>query len=48
MAFVLTVRLANKPANKEIKIFTGFYMYMFDCVSKALDENNKDIINKKK
>ena len=37
MAFVLNVKLNNKP-NKEIKVFTGFYLYMYDCVRKALDE----------
>lgn len=37
MAFVLNVKLTNKP-NKEIKVFTGFYLYMYDCVRKALDE----------
>jgi len=44
MAFVLSVKLANKPNNKEIKIFTGFYLYMYDCVKKALEENKEIII----
>lgn len=45
MAFVLNVKLANKPNNKEIKIFTGFYLYMYDCVKKALEENKEILTN---
>ena len=37
MAFSIEVKLANKP-NKVIKIYTGFYLYMNDCVKKAKEE----------
>ena len=42
MSFVLNVKFANKP-NKEIKVFTGFYLYMYDCVKKAIDESIKKV-----
>lgn len=40
MTFLIEVKIANKP-NKVITISTGFYLYMFECVTKIMDERTE-------
>lgn len=37
MALIVEVKIKNKP-NRKIKFFSGFYLYMFECIKKAKDE----------
>lgn len=40
MTFLVEVKVVNKP-NKVITISTGFYLYMFECVKKIMDERTE-------
>lgn len=41
MTFLIEVKISNRP-NRIIKISTGFYLYMYDCVEKILEDHRGD------
>ena len=38
MSFIIEVKVPNK-SNKKIKIYTGFYLYLHDCLQKAKEDH---------